>query len=469
MTQKQLPYLLLLTLLFFYSCGSKQHINSLKPEPDDASPIVYDNQPSFINLPINVKLKDIENQTNNLLKGLIFEDKDIEDDNLEISVWKLAPITIKNQKGSKNQKIATVLPLKAVIKYRIGTKQFGIEMYDTREFNLNGKINLSSTISLLDWKLKTKTEFKSIDWNESPSMTVLGRSMPITYLIEPGLKLFKDKIEKTIDEAIEKSVNFKPNVFEALEKISTPFEVNKDYKTWLRITPIELYATDARLNKDSFLIDMGLKCDMETIIGNQLESKFDASKIVLKSVSRIPNQISANIIAVSTYDQASKIMTQNFSGQEFGSGSKKIKVLKVALWHKTGKLVIALDVLGAVNGTLYLAGIPKYNDDKKEIYFDDLEYVLDTKSKVIRTASWLAQGLILNKIKEACKYSIKPNLDEGKKSMTGYLDNYSPMAGVFVNGKLEDIEFQKIQLTNNALLAFVKIKGAININVDGLK
>jgi hypothetical protein len=87
----------------------------------------------------------------------------------------------------------------------------------------------------------------------------------------------------------------------------------------------------------------------------------------------------------------------------------------------------------------------------------------------MRTASWLAQGLILNKIKQACRYSIKPNLDQGKKTMTTYLNNYSPMAGVFVNGKLEDIEFQKIQLTNNALLAFVKIKGAINISVDGLK
>lgn len=469
MTNKKLPYLLLFTLLFFYSCGSKQHINALKPEPDDATPIVYDNQPSYINLPISVKLKDIENQTNNLLKGMIFEDKNIEDDDLEVTIWKLAPITIQNEKGSKDQKITTVLPLKAIIKYRIGTKKMGVEMYDTREFNLNGKINLSSAISLLDWRLKTKTEFKSIDWNENPTMTVMGKSMPINYLIEPGLKLFKDKIEKKIDEAIEKSVNFKPNVFQALEKISTPFEVNQNYKTWLRITPIELYATDAKLNNDSFLIDMGLKCEMETIMGNKLESKFDASKINLKSVSKIPNQISANIIAVSSYEDASKIITQNFSGQEFGSGSKKIKVLNVALWHKAGKLVIALDVLGAVNGTLYLAGIPNYNDSKKEIYFDDLEYVLDTQNKLMRTASWLAQGLILNKIKQACRYSIKPNLDQGKKTMTTYLNNYSPMAGVFVNGKLEDIEFQKIQLTNNALLAFVKIKGAINISVDGLK
>jgi hypothetical protein len=52
---------------------------------------------------------------------------------------------------------------------------------------------------------------------------------------------------------------------------------------------------------------------------------------------------------------------------------------------------------------------------KQEIYFDELDYVLDTKNKLMRTADWLAQGLILRKIKENCRYSIKTNLDEGKK------------------------------------------------------
>jgi hypothetical protein len=94
---------------------------------------------------------------------------------------------------------------------------------------------------------------------------------------------------------------------------------------------------------------------------------------------------------------------------------------------------------------------------------------LDTKNKLIRTANWLAQGLVLRKIQQSCRYSIKPNLDEGKQSMMNYLKNYSPMPGVFVNGKMEDIQFQKIELTNQAIIAFIKVKGTVNVSVDGLK
>jgi hypothetical protein len=264
-------------------------------------------------------------------------------------------------------------------------------------------------------------------------------------------------------------MDFKPNVLTALEKICTPFQMSEAYESWLRIVPLEVYSTTAKLKNDTFLLEMGMKATMETLIGKKPESKFDATKITLKPVTKIPNQITANIAAVSTFAEASKIMTKNFGGQEFGSGSKKVKVQKVDIWQKNDKLVIALDVSGSVNGTIYLTGFPQYNGQTKELFFDKLDYALDTKSKLMRTANWLAQGLVLRKIQESCRYSIVANLEEGKQNMAAYLKNYSPMPGVFVNGKMEGIQFQKIQLTNKAIIAFIKVNGTVNVSVDGLK
>ena len=51
----------------FFSCSTSQKLETLKPEPDDASPLIYDANPSFINLPITVKQNDIENQNTKLL------------------------------------------------------------------------------------------------------------------------------------------------------------------------------------------------------------------------------------------------------------------------------------------------------------------------------------------------------------------------------------------------------------------
>ena len=468
--QKFFPFLVVFVIFFSISgCSTSNKIATLKPEPDDASPLVYENPISFINLPISVKLKDVENQTNALLNGLIYEDNNIEDDNIEMKIWKLGTISISNDPEVAGGKIKTILPLKVLFKYRIGTKKLGVALYNVKEFNLNGIVTLASDVDLSNWKLTTKTELKSLDWNESPTMVVFGKNVPVTYVMSPAIKLFRSKIEKSIDESIEKSMDFKPNVLAALEKICTPFQMSEAYESWLRITPIEIYSTNAILKKDSFLMGMGMKCTMTTLIGKQPESKFDASKIILKPIAKIPNQITANILAVSTFAEASKIMTKNFAGQEFGSGSKKVKVQQVDIWHKNDKMVIALDVLGSVNGTIYLTGFPQYNEQTKELFFDKLDYALDTKNKLVRTANWLAQGLILKKIQESCRYSIVPNLEEGKQTMLTYLKNYSPMPGVFVNGKMDNIQFQKIQLTNKAIIAFIKVNGSVNVSVDGLK
>jgi len=191
----------ILALLFSFlfltvNCSAPSKINTFKPEPDDAVPLVYENTPSFINLPITIKLKDIENKTNSLLNGLIYEDNTIEDDNIEIKIWKLAPITIENSSKDTGGKIKTILPLKANVKYRIGTKKMGIDLYTIKEFNLNGVITLESEVNLVNWKLNTKTKLESLNWNESPTMVLFGKNVPITFLITLAQRFSNQKSNK---------------------------------------------------------------------------------------------------------------------------------------------------------------------------------------------------------------------------------------------------------------------------------
>jgi hypothetical protein len=104
----KLIWVILLFLIIIFtmiSCATVQKIDALKPEPDDANPILYENETSFMHLPVVIQLQDIENQTNKILNGIIYEDKDIEDDDIAITVWKLAPITIVFENG----KIKTTL------------------------------------------------------------------------------------------------------------------------------------------------------------------------------------------------------------------------------------------------------------------------------------------------------------------------------------------------------------------------
>jgi hypothetical protein len=412
---------------------------------------------------MEISLKEIENQLNKSLNGLIYEDNNLEDDETEMKIWKTGTIKLIE----KNGKIESVLPLKIWSRFQYGTKFMGLN--DTREIDLNGTITLLSDVKLSNWKMNTTSKIEDFNWTESPTILVAGKKVPITYIINPTLSIFKSKIAKKIDDAIEKSCDFKPYVLEVLEKMSTPFKTSEQYETWFKMMPIEVYVTDAILQKSNISMDLGLKCTMQTMVGQEPKNNFNKDVIAFKPVSKVPDKTTATVAAISTYESASRIITKNFQGKEFASGTRKIVVQKVDLWSKDGKMIIALDMTGSINGTIYLSGIPNYNSITKEIYFDQMDYVLNTKGILTKTANWLLQGMILKKIQENCRYSIKENLDEGKKNLLPYLANYSPMKGVFVNGTMNDFEFEKVELTNKAIIAFITTTGKMNVKIDGME
>lgn len=462
--RKQTCFSTLGFVLFFtlFNCGTAKKIEALKPTPSNQTPVVYSNKISLIAMPMEVSLTEIERQLNKNMTGLIYNDTILNDDKTEMKVWKTEPIKLSEKNGA----IVSVIPLKIWAKFKYGTEFMGLN--DTKEINLNGTITIQSRAKFVNWKLTTTSSIENFEWNESPNIVVAGKNVPITYIINPTLSLFKGKIAKKIDEAIDNTCDFKKQVLQVLETISTPFLASETYETWFKLVPLELYSTQAELKSNKISLDLGLKCTMQTLVGVKPQNNFDKSKITFKTAGKITPEFSASVAAVSSYESASRLVTKNFAGQEFGSGKRKIIVQKVDLWQKEGKMIVALDVLGSISGTIYLSGVPKYNASTKEIYFDEMDYVLDTKEILTKTANWLLQGMILNKIKENCKYSIQTNLEEGKKNMLPYLTNYSPMKGVFVNGKMNDFIFEKISLNENAIIAFITTTGKMNISIDGM-
>mgnify|MGYP003615030621 FL=1 len=237
-----IAFTLIFSLFFVViSCGTTSKIEALKPLPSNNSPVVYKNKTSFVAMPVEVTLKEIESQLNKNLTGLIYNDSILSDDKTEMKIWKTAPIKLTEKDGN----IVSVIPMKIWAKFKYGTDFMGLN--DTREVNLNGTITLNSKTHLTNWKLTTVSKLEDFEWSESPSILVAGKNVPITYIINPTLSIFKSKIAKKIDKAIDETCDFKPQVLSVLEKLSTPFLTSEQYETWFKMVPMELYVTEAKL------------------------------------------------------------------------------------------------------------------------------------------------------------------------------------------------------------------------------
>ena len=70
--------------LIYTSCSTTQKIEALKPLPSDDTPMVYNTKTSFVNMPLEISLKEIENQLNKTLNGEIYNDSNLENDKTEM-------------------------------------------------------------------------------------------------------------------------------------------------------------------------------------------------------------------------------------------------------------------------------------------------------------------------------------------------------------------------------------------------
>lgn len=451
----------LILILLISSCSGSKKIDSLKPEPSIDAPLVYNTQTSFISMPLYLTASDIQKQINRSLTDIIYQDSILDDDNIEIQIWKTSDIKI----NIENKYIITDLPLKAIAKVKYGTDFLGLN--DTRTINLKGHMKLKSSITLQNLVLNTKSELIDFSWDESPNIEIAGKKISVTYLINPAINLFKKKLVASIDKTIQEKNDYKPLVLEIIDTLSKPVLTSDVYEMWIKMNPLEILSTDIQVLQNEVKVDLGLKCTMVTTVGQIPQSKSNHTNIKFTYTNNMPKNFNVTVAGISTYKNASRIISNNFRNQEFTFKNKKVKVNDVNLWYKDDKVIIDLGIDGSVKGEIYLYGYPKYDTLKQEIYFDDLQYVLNTKNILIKSANWMLGGIFLSKIQNLCRYSIQSNINDARNSLKFYLSNYSPMKGVFVNGDVHSFTFDRMVINKDAMIAFLSIKGNVITKVDG--
>jgi len=132
-------------------------------------------------------------------------------------------------------------------------------------------------------------------------------------------------------------------------------------------------------------------------------------------------------------------------------------------------MIVELGMTGSVKGDFYLSGIPVYDSVKKEVYLDKVDFVLDSKNKLIKLGDLLVHGTITKKIQDNCRFSIADQLTLGEKNIKNYLNNYQPVKGVKVNGNLNSLAPQKVILTPNAIITTIAAQGTVAVSIDGMQ
>ena len=100
------------------------------------------------------------------------------------------------------------------------------------------------------------------------------------------------------------------------------------------------------------------------------------------------------------YGRINQRLDEEMLGQEFRPPlGEPVKVEGVHLYGSGDRLILALQVSGGVNGTLYATGTPVFEEGLGILRFVDLDFTVDSRNVLVRSANWMFHENILSSLK----------------------------------------------------------------------
>jgi hypothetical protein len=456
------PTILFWVFLFlFASCRSARNFVAKRPPEKylHTDSVMFARDISTLNIPIDIPVSEIETQLNTQLQNLLFEDDKLEDDNLMLKVWKREKVTLT----ATGNVFDVVIPLKIWAK----AGKFGI--YKELEFALNAKIATQLTLTP-DWQLKTVTTPKGYEWVSKPVFELGFIKIPITGIIENILDEQIPNVSKELDKYVGEKVEIKKYVQQAWTQIQNPYELSKEYETWLKVTPIEIQMTPIQGKDKRAKAILGIKTYTETIIGEKPQIEINPNLPPLKIANAINDEFTIGLSGEISHKQAEKMLSGMMTGQtyKFQNGKYSITVKNLELYGNEDRLIIATDLEGSLTGKVYFAGVPFYNPVTKSVEIKNLDYEIDTKNKLLKAASWLAHGKFTRMLAENFKFPVGEQIEQAKKLVQDNLKDYKLSKGIFLNGTLQKLEPRQVYITPKSIIATIEATGKATIRIEGL-
>ena len=422
---------------------------------DESLAVSAEEQVSTFLIPILLSKTSLENAINQKVQGVIYEDKEAAGDNLLITVSKADTITL----NLKDTTIYYGVPL-----HILAEKRFALT-----DVSAEGEIVLNFQTMLhlnKDWTLDTNTEIIDYRWVRTPKAKVFGVDLPVGLIANRVLNTSKEMVTNAIDEQIKGAVSLKDYALQTWNLLQEPILISEVYDSRLKFTPKDLAISPLKTERDTIISTLYVQGFTQVSVG---EGTFFQNTDLLPPQIQDFNQKEGFLMRILSdipLKEAEKIALDSLKGTTYNFGKKTLRIEDLALWKDGDRLAVRTEVSGDFQGNLFLKGLPVFNAKKNLIEIRDLNFQLDTKNILLKSAKWLFNDLIINKLKENLEYPLEEQLTQVKQQIQQQLTESNLQPGVKLAGQIQDLKVKKAFLGPESIKVLVELNGEIRLIIE---
>nr|WP_255749806.1 DUF4403 family protein [Pontibacter liquoris] len=440
---------------------------------------VYQPRLSAVTVPVSISITAIEQRLNQEVNGVLYKDDKLEGDNVAVTVTKQGLLRVRAEKD----KIYFSVPLHIYAKGRWKWDPCKLcpAIDKTEDTSFDMVIKTTSKVSLTeDYKLNTVTS-GDFEWGETKPTLQLGPlSIGLARFVEPAMRQQMATLTKQLDKELQRHLDMRKYVSQAWLLMQEPVKLDNNMNAWLTIVPKEVRIAPLQATDGMLRTRLGITSYMAVTTNGKPAVQLNKNLPKLIVDNRLSDAIQIGLTAGIPYEHASKLLQQQVAGQTytFDGGKSQLKVNNASLLPGGEQLVLMLDVNGKTKaglftkkivGKVYLRGTPYYDAATATIRVRDVDYDLDTKDKLLNTASWLAKNKFKDMIQQQVNFPVQSQLNDARQLLQVALDKQGRInESLLLQGKIQDIAPDAIYLTPEGIKVVVNATGNLTATIDKL-
>lgn len=309
-----------------------------------------------------------------------------------------------------------------------------------------------------DYTFNTSTSLKKFQLLDPCQMTIAN--IDVTSDVEQEIKKQLVGLQSEIDKQF-KAIDIKSSAKEAWDLLQEPNLV-PGYG-YLNLNPSSLAMSDIKLADKK--ATLGLSIDVAPSFTTEKPVVKKLALPVLGSATK-SNGLNFGLDVVLSYDSLTSFVRQSLVGQVFEVKRKKIKVEDIQVsGSKDNRIILKTTISGSKKGTIYLLAQPVLNDSLKRMELQNVDFDVETKSLLLKSAKWFFNSKIVDLIEKNGSYNYTTMVEDMKKEVNSAL-NQEISRGVKMNGAINTIELKQLYYTTSHLVLRARLTGNLKLILD---
>jgi hypothetical protein len=168
------------------------------------------------------------------------------------------------------------------------------------------------------------------------------------------------------------------------------------------------------------------------------------------------------------FEEAEALARSQLVGETFSSGKRSVTVNDLHMSGRDGLLQVEVDLSGSYNGKIQVQGRPQYDARRQKLACKDLDYSLETRNILYRSASWLLKGSLKGRLQKELNQYLDSGLSDWKGMLEEQLRQTELGPGVSLNSQVEELRILRAEATEEGFQTTVGVSGKLALEVSGM-